>query len=129
MAIRHRADGIGRRIGVADHMVPTALTRVVRVASRFIAEMRPRKIIKRPDVVAGLLARAPPLRESSAIAIRGARLPPFAPTMDDPSWPAPAQRAFEQALKSTRSLPPAERWAAVAERRMLTVAGEVVMGQ
>ena len=41
--------------------------------------------------------------------------------MDDPAWPSGAQRAYEAALKSTRSLPPGERWAAVAEKVLLPV--------
>ena len=35
--------------------------------------------------------------------------------MEDPAWPPGTQREFERALKSTRSLPPGERWAAVAD--------------
>ena len=36
--------------------------------------------------------------------------------MEDAAWPPPIQKAYEAALKATRSLPPGERWAAVAEQ-------------
>jgi hypothetical protein len=35
--------------------------------------------------------------------------------MNDPAWPPNPQRAYEAALKATRTHPPGDRWAAVPD--------------